>query len=67
MRRVNIVHDVFYLYGFNEPAGNFQKDNFGKGGRGNDAVIANAQDGSGFNNANFAVYFLVYSLKVDSS
>jgi extracellular elastinolytic metalloproteinase len=35
-------------------SGNFQIDNYGNGGLGNDAVIANAQDGSGFNNANFA-------------
>ena len=50
----NVMHDVFYLYGFNEVAGNFQDYNFGRGGKGNDAVIANAQDGSGTNNANFA-------------
>ncbi|KAL2912899.1 hypothetical protein HK105_207570 [Polyrhizophydium stewartii] len=50
----NIMHDLFYVYGFDEVAGNFQMDNFGKGGKGNDAVIANAQDGSGYNNANFA-------------
>jgi extracellular elastinolytic metalloproteinase len=50
----NIIHDVFYQYGFDEPAGNFQQNNFEKGGKGNDAVIAHAQDGSGFNNANFA-------------
>ncbi|KAJ3072649.1 Fungalysin/Thermolysin Extracellular metalloproteinase 5 [Quaeritorhiza haematococci] len=49
----NAVHDILYQYGFDERAGNFQNDNFGRGGRGNDAVIANAQDGSGFNNANF--------------
>ncbi|KAJ7629500.1 Fungalysin metallopeptidase-domain-containing protein [Mycena polygramma] len=40
-------------YGFDEVSGNFQQYNFGRGGAGNDAVIANAQDGSGFNNANF--------------
>ena len=40
-------------YGFDEPSGNFQQYNFGRGGLGGDAVIANAQDGSGFNNANF--------------
>jgi extracellular elastinolytic metalloproteinase len=40
-------------YGFDELAGNFQQHNFGRGGAENDAVIANAQDGSGFNNANF--------------
>ncbi|KAI8928736.1 Fungalysin metallopeptidase-domain-containing protein [Entophlyctis helioformis] len=50
----NIIHDLFHVYGFNEVAGNFQMDNFNRGGKGNDAVIANAQDGSGTNNANFA-------------
>ncbi|KAG0276017.1 Fungalysin/Thermolysin Extracellular metalloproteinase 5 [Linnemannia exigua] len=50
----NNVHDVFHHYGFDEESGNFQENNFGKGGLGNDAVIANAQDGSGYNNANFA-------------
>jgi len=50
----NIMHDVFYQYGFDEVAGNFQQDNGKKGGAGDDAVIANAQDGSGTDNANFA-------------
>ncbi|KAG0216413.1 Fungalysin/Thermolysin Extracellular metalloproteinase 5 [Mortierella sp. GBA30] len=50
----NQVHDIFHHYGFDEEAGNFQENNFGRGGKGNDAVIANAQDGSGYNNANFA-------------
>lgn len=50
----NIVHDVFYEYGFDEVSGNFQENNFGNGGKGSDAVQANAQDGSGYNNANFA-------------
>jgi hypothetical protein len=49
----NIVHDVFYRYGFNEAAGNFQMNNYGKGGAGNDYVQAEAQDGSGTNNAFF--------------
>ncbi|KAF9267163.1 extracellular elastinolytic metallo proteinase [Marasmius fiardii PR-910] len=49
----NMVHDLYYRYGFTEVAGNFQQYNFGRGGREGDAVIANAQDGSGFNNANF--------------
>lgn len=49
----NYVHDVLYHYGFTEPAGNFQTDNLGKGGLGNDAVMAEAQDGGGTNNANF--------------
>ncbi|PVU87900.1 hypothetical protein BB559_005833 [Furculomyces boomerangus] len=50
----NMMHDVFYKYGFDEVSGNFQDDNFGRGGLGGDSVIANAQDGSGYNNANFA-------------
>ena len=49
----NIIHDVHYQYGFDEAAGNFQVNNYGKGGLGNDAVRAEAQDGSGTNNANF--------------
>ncbi|TPX33826.1 hypothetical protein SmJEL517_g03329 [Synchytrium microbalum] len=51
---VNALHDLFYVYGFDEKSGNFQEENFGRGGRGSDAVVANAQDGSGYNNANFA-------------
>ncbi|KAJ2548906.1 hypothetical protein EV175_004648, partial [Coemansia sp. RSA 1933] len=50
----NFMHDLFFHYGFDEAAGNFQDENFSGKGRGNDAVIANAQDGSGYNNANFA-------------
>ena len=49
----NIVHDVTYNYGFDEASGNFQVNNYGKGGVGNDDVRAEAQDGSGRNNANF--------------
>lgn len=51
---VNKCHDVFYLLGFNEAAGNFEIDNNGQGGKGEDFVVLNAQDGSGMNNANFA-------------
>jgi extracellular elastinolytic metalloproteinase len=49
----NLIHDVIYLYGFDEVSGNFQINNFGNGGAGNDAVRAEAQDGAGTNNANF--------------
>lgn len=49
----NIIHDVQYQYGFDEAAGNFQANNYGKGGLSGDAVLAEAQDGSGNNNANF--------------
>jgi extracellular elastinolytic metalloproteinase len=48
----NVIHDIHYLYGFDEAAGNFQQNNYGKGGQGNDRVDADAQDGSGKNNAN---------------
>lgn len=50
----NVIHDELYRHGFVESAGNFQEDNFGKGGSGSDSVNAEAQDGGGTNNANFA-------------
>jgi Zn-dependent metalloprotease len=50
----NVMHDFSYRLGFTETAGNFQTNNFGRGGLGNDSVRAEAQDGSGTNNANFA-------------
>ncbi|HZI29271.1 MAG TPA: M36 family metallopeptidase [Gemmatimonadaceae bacterium] len=50
----NAIHDILYRHGFDEAAGNFQIDNFGNGGVGDDPVRAEAQDGGGTNNANFA-------------
>ena len=50
----NLIHDILYTHGFTEAAGNFQSNNFGLGGQGNDAVNAEAQDGGGLDNANFA-------------
>ncbi len=55
----NIMHDLWYQYGFTEANRNFQVANYGRGGAGNDAVNAEAQDGStlatpNLNNANFA-------------
>ena len=50
----NVVHDTLYLHGFTEAAGNFQENNFGRGGRDHDSVNAEGQDGSGIDNANFA-------------
>ncbi len=55
----NHIHDVLWVYGFNEPAGNFQTNNFGRGGLGNDPVRADALDGAlnnppNANNANFS-------------
>ena len=49
----NVVHDVLYGYGFDEAAGNFQENTYGRGGLGGDPVRAEAQDGSGTNGGNF--------------
>lgn len=57
----NWAHDKFYALGFTEAAGNFQTDNFGRGGAAGDPVQADAQDSYGLaatgfnrNNANFS-------------
>ncbi|MEG0930953.1 M36 family metallopeptidase, partial [Algoriella sp.] len=53
----NMMHDIFYNYGFTEANGNFQKDNYAKGGTGKDDVVALAQTGlslGSVNNATFA-------------
>jgi len=53
----NVLHDVQYRYGFTEEAGNFQFNNYGRGGLADDEVQAEAQDGADVpnrvNNANF--------------
>jgi extracellular elastinolytic metalloproteinase len=50
----NINHDVQMAHGFDEASGNFQYKNITGLGQGNDFVRAEAQDGSGRNNANFS-------------
>jgi PKD repeat protein len=50
----NMLHDILYVHGFDERAGNFQAHNFDLGGRDGDFVRAEAQDGGGTNNANFS-------------
>ena len=54
----NLMHDLSFQYGFDEPAGNFQQNNMGKGGSDKDFVYADAQDGGGkgthIDNANFS-------------
>ncbi|MCC6412927.1 MAG: T9SS-dependent M36 family metallopeptidase [Saprospiraceae bacterium] len=50
----NMLHDVLYLHGFDERAGNFQENNYSGEGAGNDYVVAEGQDGGGTNNANFS-------------
>ena len=48
----NFLHDYYYDFGFDEISGNGQNNNFGRGGVGNDAINAEAQDFDGLNNAN---------------
>ena len=55
----NVMHDVWYQYGFDEASGNFQENNYDRGGKAGDYVNAEAQDGStavppSLNNANFS-------------
>ena len=50
----NYVHDYLYRLGFDEVSGNFQQNNYGKGGLAADYVNAEAFDGGGTNNANFS-------------
>jgi subtilisin-like proprotein convertase family protein len=49
----NRYHDRLYQLGFTEAARNFQQNNYGRGGLGNDRVRAEGQDYSGTSNANF--------------
>ncbi len=53
----NWLHDWWYDSGFNEATGNAQHDNFGRGGAGEDPLLAEAQDAAvdgARNNANMA-------------
>ncbi|QQX77806.1 MULTISPECIES: T9SS-dependent M36 family metallopeptidase [Aequorivita] len=50
----NMMHDIMFHYGFDEESGNFQLKNYTNLGAQGDFVFADAQDGSGLNNANFA-------------
>ena len=49
---LNFAHDFFYDLGFDEASGNFQVDNFNRGGSGGDPVKGNAR-AAGRNNANY--------------
>ncbi|MET0164320.1 MAG: M36 family metallopeptidase, partial [Vicinamibacterales bacterium] len=51
---VNRFHDRTYMLGFTEQSFNFQHDNFGRGGAGNDRISAEGQDSSDTNNMNFS-------------
>jgi hypothetical protein len=57
---INRAHDLHYQYGFDEQAGNYQANNFGRGGMGGDPVFAYAHYGAQasvgqFENAFFAL------------
>jgi hypothetical protein len=47
----NQVHDALYDLGFTEQARNAQRDNLGRGGLGNDALLVEVHDYAGRNNA----------------
>ncbi|MCX5661053.1 MAG: M36 family metallopeptidase, partial [Planctomycetota bacterium] len=51
----NLLHDIHYHLGFDEAAGNFQMNNYGRGGTGGDPLIADAQDGETVNNSHMSV------------
>ncbi|MFS4482394.1 T9SS-dependent M36 family metallopeptidase [Hyunsoonleella sp. 2307UL5-6] len=50
----NMLHDILYQHGFDEVSGNYQENNYDKGGLGEDYVLAQTQDGSSLNNAKFS-------------
>lgn len=50
----NVIHDITYRYGFTETAFNFQNNNYGKGGEGNDAIEISVQGDDAWNNAYFS-------------
>jgi subtilase family serine protease len=50
---MNFAHDFFYDLGFDEAAGNFQADNFGRGGAAGDPLFALAR-AEGRNNAYYS-------------
>jgi extracellular elastinolytic metalloproteinase len=53
----NVIHDHWHALGFDEAAGNYQDDNFGRGGLGGDHVNVDVQDSASIslirNNANW--------------
>ncbi len=53
----NVIHDIYYQYGFDEVSGNFQVNNYGAGGLGGDDVMAEAQDGADVGNRNNANFY----------
>ncbi|KAH6600159.1 hypothetical protein BASA61_002339 [Batrachochytrium salamandrivorans] len=52
----NTFHDITYQYGFTEKAGNFQRNNFDRGGIEDDPAIINVQGSKKRNYAEFNTY-----------
>lgn len=52
----NMMHDIWYQYGFTESAGNFQTNNYGNGGTPNDEVWAFGQTGELLGSMNNAMF-----------
>lgn len=48
----NMLHDIFWRHGFDEPARNMQQNNYGRGGTGNDPLIIEILSGANNNNVN---------------
>ncbi len=53
---INYMHDFSYHFGFDEEEGNFQQNNYGRGGKGNDGLIAYTQQGANKGNSNNSYY-----------
>jgi hypothetical protein len=52
----NFVHDLTYQFGFDEAAGNYQKNNYGRGGKGNDYIRLRSQFGTEIDSSNNAYF-----------
>ncbi|KAJ1330487.1 hypothetical protein BSLG_010787 [Batrachochytrium salamandrivorans] len=58
----NMFHDITYQYGFTEQAGNFQMNNFNKGGKGGDPVVIDIQRSKETDGAEFDSTILIHEL-----
>lgn len=65
---INRAHDLHYLSGFDEAAGNYQQDNFNRGGAGGDPIYAYSHYGSaGLNSASIENAFFSTRNAADGS
>ena len=54
--KVNVYHDQLYELGFTEAFGNYQRDNLGRGGVGNDEILCYVQAGANVGAADNAFF-----------